>query len=346
MKKVSGKPQMMKQMNGTLLRSALMDKPDATKAELSAATGISLTTINTLFADMLARGEIEEVGFSASSGGRKAKRYRIAAQSMLSLCLCVQKGEIRYGVCNLFGKAIAEGSRPLPPQGDPVGIALDIARQAVRSGEYPLRMIGLGIRGSVIDGVVQTGVDMAPWYGRDVSALFEQECGIPCIMENDLNCMAMGFKRALVESGKGACLNLAYLHFEKDSIGAGMIENGRLIRGHHNFAGEMTLMPISDKDNLLAVLSQAESKKEYAKTVARLLGLLDCIISPEYIVLGGENFDATTLSELKVYSALGKLGEKNKNLIYASGSEEYYLSGLGYLSARSMIDESGFFVAE
>lgn len=346
MKKVSGKPQMMKQMNGTLLRTALMDRPDATKAELAAATGISLTTINTLFGDMLAAGEIEEVGFSASSGGRKAKRYRIAAAGRLSLCLCVKKEEIRYGICDLFGKSVAEGSRPLPPQTDPMGLALDVARQVARSGEYPVRMIGLGIRGSVIDGVVRTGVDMDAWYGRDVSALFEQECGIPCLMENDLNCMAMGFKRALVESGKGACLNLAYLHFAKDSIGAGMIENGRLLRGHHNFAGELTLMPIGEKEDLITILNEAGSKKEYAKTVARLLGILDCIISPEYIVLGGENFDATTLSELKVYSALGKLGEKNKNLIYASDSSEYYLSGLGYLSARSMVDESGFFGAE
>ena len=63
-------PGLLKQANSSALHRVLREKGAATRAQLAAAAGVSVTTVRALLEEMLRDGEVERTGLGASSGGR------------------------------------------------------------------------------------------------------------------------------------------------------------------------------------------------------------------------------------------------------------------------------------
>src|SRR5574344_1136572 len=97
--------------------------------------------------------------------------------------------------------------------------------------------IGFGFPG-LIDykkGVITNLPNMPGWMNVPVAKIMEKEFGIPTRLDNDVNCAALG--ELGYGAGKGAenivCITVG------TGIGAGIIINGKLVRGASNCAGEL-----------------------------------------------------------------------------------------------------------
>ena len=77
-------PGLLKQANSSALHRVLREKGAATRAQLAAAAGISVTTVRALLEEMLRDGEVECTGLSASSGGRRAAQYSLRRRPCVS----------------------------------------------------------------------------------------------------------------------------------------------------------------------------------------------------------------------------------------------------------------------
>jgi predicted NBD/HSP70 family sugar kinase len=92
------------------------------------------------------------------------------------------------------------------------------------------------------------GIGFSPglsWSDTDVVKAFEEHIGVPVVIENDVNLMALG------EFHKGLGVkyqNTIYL-FAGNGIGSAIILNGEFIRGAHKAAGEIGYMLIGDTLN-------------------------------------------------------------------------------------------------
>ena len=64
-----------KQMNVDLVRSAIKSVPGNTKAGISAITGLSHATCNSILNELVSLGEVRELEKDTSSGGRPAQLY-------------------------------------------------------------------------------------------------------------------------------------------------------------------------------------------------------------------------------------------------------------------------------
>lgn len=96
--------------------------------------------------------------------------------------------------------------------------------------------IGLGIPGLVdpATGMANASVNLE-WHNVPVKAALEQQLGMPCTIENDVNAAALG------EIGYGVARglqNVIYLVIGT-GIAAGIVIDGRLYRGNHGMAGEI-----------------------------------------------------------------------------------------------------------
>ncbi len=84
-------------------------------------------------------------------------------------------------------------------------------------------------------GVVLDAVNLAGWLDVPLGALLRARFGVPAAVENDVNAAALG------EYAQGAgrdCRSLVFLTVST-GVAAGIIVEGRVLRGHHHAAGEI-----------------------------------------------------------------------------------------------------------
>ena len=123
---------------------------------------------------------------------------------------------------------------------------------------------------------------------------------IPFVLENDLNCAALAESRYF---DKKYLIAL----YSGTGLGAGIIENGKIIRGYSNLAGEIGHIPYKKtsfkcscgKNNCLEFFASGSGierwknlgidilKTEYIKALRFGIGVLSSLFNPEIIVLGG-----------------------------------------------------------
>ena len=155
---------------------------------------------------------------------------------------------------------------------------------------------------------VKRSVHVSGWEGFDFSAWSMRALGIPSVADNDANVGALG---EFVSRGK-THLNLAYVTVST-GIGAGLIINGEIYRGHGELAGELGHIVIDpsgpadelgNRGTLERFCSGYWLQKDYGKSAQELLaedaflleyssrlsaGLATLVrlFNPELLVLGG-----------------------------------------------------------
>lgn len=124
------------------------------------------------------------------------------------------------------------------------GFAATLARRVVPAeGATPPRAVGVALA-ALTDraGRVAAWPNRPQWQGLPFGAMLEAELGLPVVIEDDANAAAVG--EWIYGAGRG------YRHVAVmmvgTGIGAGIILDGRLVRGTHGWAGEaghITLAP-------------------------------------------------------------------------------------------------------
>jgi glucokinase len=89
-----------------------------------------------------------------------------------------------------------------------------------------------------VAGLVVSAANLSGWRHVPLAHMLEDRFRVMAAVENDVRAAALGEFR--YGSGKGA-RSLVYMTVST-GISAGVIVEGRVIRGHHNFAGEIAFM--------------------------------------------------------------------------------------------------------
>ncbi|WP_448663755.1 ROK family protein [Sphingomonas sp. CJ20] len=224
---------------------ALRREGALSRSALAARLELSCTALTKLSRALLTLGLVEEVQVeSENRRGRPAIPLRLAAAGGYAVGATAHKGLLEIALIDFAGTPIAryrEESGPLDPQafGRRVrALTHDLVQRHNLLGQ---RMLGIGVavpgpplspdgcRWSVVE-------DMPGWRGTDLRAVLSLELGWPLWIENDANAAA------IAEYYMGALLQqfstIVVLLFGY-GIGAGVIVDGRLVRGQFGVAGEI-----------------------------------------------------------------------------------------------------------
>lgn len=337
---LTGRPQLLKQANLSLIRKVVRARENATRAEIAQETGISSTTVRSLLAELIESGELESVGYDESSGGRKAERYRFRPERYHAAVFCMTDDEGRFLLVNTCGEVVEERLLNIV-EDDFLGAI--VACLDGLGKEYELKAIGLGVPG-VVEGLAYWKKTLKDETLRriDLGEAVAQRYGLPVVMENDLKATAVGFGRCYQSSypdENPENTNMAYVHFRGDCVSAGFLANGRIVRGHNNFAGELGLLPTPDGRVLDECLAAPLGELEYVKLVANILGWICAILDPQYIALGGPDFPRDCLGP--IVGALSALLPHNMlpEILYAPDMWHDYYLGMAHLTVGKMFDE-------
>jgi glucokinase len=124
-----------------------------------------------------------------------------------------------------------------------LAIVTDLHAEAQTRG-LVLEAVGVGVPGLVDTerGMLLTsaGSHVADLHLVPRAESFSAKTGVPTLVDNDVNALALGEWTFGLARGAGSCVVLAV----GSALGAGIIVDGRLVRGKSGFAGELGHIPI------------------------------------------------------------------------------------------------------
>jgi predicted NBD/HSP70 family sugar kinase len=215
------------------------------QADIARATGLSRTTVSSLVAELKDSSLVFEVDAREPNlrGGRPGVQLVLQDSSTAVLGIDFGHSHVLVAVADLAHNVLAERRCDLDVDHN-ADEALDAsARMAAEvlaeAGVQRANVIGagIGIPGPVdrARGTVGSATILPGWLGLRIGDELERRLGFPVEIENDANLGALA--ELTWGSGRG-CLNFAYIK-AATGVGAGLVVDGRLLRGASGTAGEI-----------------------------------------------------------------------------------------------------------
>jgi glucokinase len=218
-----------------------------TRTEVIEATGLSAPTVGSLAAQLIRGGLLRDLGTGPSRGGRRPSFMEFNARHGFVAGIDLGPTKTRLALADLRGERLAYRVIPTPPGLGPKPLLLRLTRELralmTEAHVAPGRLlaVGAGAPGAVDrgqGGVVALAPNLKGWAQVPMGAILRRALGASVVVENDVNLAVLGEHWRGAARGHDTCAFITV----GTGIGAGIVVDGELHRGHHFLAGEIGLM--------------------------------------------------------------------------------------------------------
>ena len=245
MKNSDGTLAWLRDRNRQRVMEILRMQSQVSQADIARATGLSRTTVSSLIAELKDAGLVLDADPTPRQGrgGRPGVQLVLRDPSLVVAGIDFGHSHVGVAVADLGHNLLAERR-----------FELDVNRQAVQALDAAARLFaevlsragmdrrsvlraGIGIPGPVdrARGTAGSSTILPGWVGLSIASEMGERLGVPVEIENDANCGAL----AELTWGAGRdCSNFAYIK-AATGIGAGLVIDGKLLRGASGTAGEI-----------------------------------------------------------------------------------------------------------
>jgi predicted NBD/HSP70 family sugar kinase len=239
----------LRHLNLERLLSAAMDRTEPfTRAELTEATALSAPTVGTLTVELIRNGLIRHLGTGPSRGGRRPSFMEFNARYGFVGGISLGPTKTRVALADLRGERLASRAWPTPVGLGPQPLLAKIGgwvKSLMGEAGIPQdRLLALAAAApGAVDQTKGTVIalvsNLKGWSQIPMAEILKDSLGgTPVFVENDVNLAVLGERWRGAARGHNTC---AFLYVGS-GIGAGIVVNGELHRGHHHLAGEIGLM--------------------------------------------------------------------------------------------------------
>jgi predicted NBD/HSP70 family sugar kinase len=193
--------------------------------------------------DLLFDGFLVELDHSPSQGGRPARMLGLVATAGRAIGVKIAPDHVAFVEVGIAGGVLRSASEPFDASAtsmlnDVTGL---LRRFMQGGGKEPLLGIGVGVPGAV-DRQGSGLVDSAQlgWNQVPVGATLRRELGLPVLVENNVNALAMAERLY----GLGRQFENFLVLTIGTGIGAGIVYDGSVLRGASGGAGEIGHIPM------------------------------------------------------------------------------------------------------
>lgn len=227
---------------------------------------------------------------------------------------------IKYGVINDDGTLIKVNDRDTEAYKGGLSI-IDKVKEIIRDIKvnYDIKGICVSTAGMVCpkEGkIVYAGPTIPNYTGVEVKKILEEEFNLPCSVENDVNCAALGEFFGGAGKGKSsmACLTIG------TGIGGALIIDGKILHGFSNSAGEIGYMLVNGEQ-----IQKIASASALVNNVAMRKNIDPNEIDGRYILDNYEKGDSICIDEVEKLADNLALGISN--IVYLINPEVVVLGG-------------------
>ncbi|MGL1893977.1 MAG: ROK family protein [Spirochaetaceae bacterium] len=322
----------VRDLNRELIRDFLRTNKFGDKNSISKSTGLSISSCRNILNDMIKTGEITETSSGLSNGGRPYKRFCYNKDfSFIGVISVRNSGDKIYlynSVNNLFKESIQSSQDEFSSlsYSDIEAVVTDMVR------DYPkLEAVSIGIPGIVIDGYIDM-CDVEELSHIHLKQKLEEKFSLTIVVENDVNAAAIGY---YTESIDKEVESFVYIYFPHDGIlGAGIIINGKIIRGATNFAGEVGSLSLSyEYEKKKKIQDDMDTFLNY---VSEIIVSVNAVLNPNEIIISWSKMEGDFMFLL----AEKMLARGNKQHLPKLNSNNNlhtdYINGLLYLGMKEI----------
>ena len=248
MKKGDGTLGWLRERNRQRVLGALREQGRTSQADIARSTGLSRTTVSKVVAELKGTGLVDVLAerpsdLRATRGGRPSVHLALRDSSSAVVGIDFGHSHIQVAVGDMAHNVLAErlcdldvnhrATEALDASARMVG---DVLAEAGVRRDHVIG-VGIGIPGPVdrARGTVGSATILPGWIGLRIAAEMEARLSLPVEIENDANLGAL----AELTWGSGRdCSNFAYIK-AATGIGAGIVIDGKLLRGASGTAGEI-----------------------------------------------------------------------------------------------------------
>jgi predicted NBD/HSP70 family sugar kinase len=237
----SGNRQLIREINKSLVLSIVRNHAPISRTDISQMANLSLAAVSDITGELISQGLIYEQEAGTSTGGRPPILLALNHRAGYVLGIKLTEKHVVAAMTDLGAEIVDQQSAPL---GDDAGRRPETVVQVLAETVERLRAIhpdrrifgvGIGMAG-VMDrrnGVCRFS-PFFQWRDVPLGRMLEQRLGLPVVLENDANTLALAEK--WFGAGLGASDFLVITLGR--GIGMGMVLNGQLYRGGRGGAGE------------------------------------------------------------------------------------------------------------
>lgn len=238
----------MRMINRSAVLEYLRLNSPTSRTEIARVLDVSLPTVMRIIDDLLAENLVINFGEGQSTGGRRRELlcYNKEAYTVIGIDL---GGTKLFGaLANIGGEIMRQvsveqhGSSGEACFGLVVGMIQDLLRN--QPGDQPVRGIAIGAPGVTqnVEGIVEWAPSLN-WRDYPLKRKLEEQFSLPIYVDNDVNLAALGEHWF----GVGKDVHNMILISIGTGVGAGLILDGMLYRGHSHSSGEIGyLLPGAD----------------------------------------------------------------------------------------------------
>ncbi len=231
----------MRLVNRSVILELIRQNGTISCSEISQTTGLSMRTVMRIVGELLSDGLVQETGETRTSKGRPSELLRFNDDGYTVIGIDVGGTNLYGALANIGGKIIGEVHQPLQCASaeESYSLVSELIRSLIelsRQGERRLLGIVVGAPGITHrkEGIVEWAPSLS-WRNFPLKLRLEECSCVQVIVENDVNLAALGEQWF----GAGIGVNNMILIAIGTGVGAGLIIDGCIYRGHSESAGEV-----------------------------------------------------------------------------------------------------------
>lgn len=312
---------MVKNQSRKLVFRSILKNRSITRLEIGRQTELSLGTVKTIAEEFLQIGIIKEIKDNSTIVGRKPKTICLQPDSRLMIILHFNRLHFQYTLLNLSSEEKDQFIYSIKEK-DSLENNLDIFLNDVKVriknlNQEILLGVGAAVPGPYYPAEDRISCNLIPGLEKiSLKSMIKEYINLPVVMGNDVHLAALSEKEELAAPE----VPLFYL-FLSEGVGGAFIEDGHLIKGHNQFAGEIGLIQIengntlekeiswlsfirrlgfhtddNENDICNAILKKMnngdlklkEEIEHITEVIARVLSYVVCLLNPGVIAIGGK----------------------------------------------------------
>ena len=215
-------------------------------AELSVRIEKSFPVTATLIEELVADNMVLEMGFAASTGGRRALTYALQKNVIYVVSVAMDQFVTKIAIMDMQNNVVSPIEKiVLPLTANPEALNLlteKIIEVIASSGIAKEKFVGVGVGMpgfiNVKEGINYSFLKLP--NHKSITKHLGTKIGLPIFIDNDSSLIALAELRfGEARNEKNAMvINIGW------GVGLGLILNGELYRGHEGFAGEFSHIPL------------------------------------------------------------------------------------------------------
>src|SRR5262245_61085364 len=230
-----GTPSLLRAINERSVLEFVRRMGPVSRAQIARDSDLSKPTVSQALASLLEAGLVREAGRASGKRGPAAVLYELNPRAGWVVGIDVGRAWLRAAIANLSGDIVArrdertmvKSQRALISQIGQIAHAL-AAEAGLRWRQVTFATVGSPGVFHPATGTVELAYALPGWGRTGLVESVQEELGTKIAFENDVNLAALGEQW----HGLGKNVpNFAYLHVGT-GVGAGLILNGELFRGH------------------------------------------------------------------------------------------------------------------